>query len=89
MLRTSTENATLFYRRDLNENLSILRVRPDTRVVPEFVPGQYIMLGLPDTPPTGVAHDDEVGQPERLTRRTYSISSSASRTGDSRTSSGA
>ncbi|MHC4065189.1 MAG: hypothetical protein ACYSUI_11935 [Planctomycetota bacterium] len=62
MLLTSTENTTLCYRRDLNEDLSILRVRPDTGVVPDFVPGQYTTLGLPAGPPIGVANDDEVGQ---------------------------
>ena len=75
---TSTQTATLAYRHDLNEDLSILRVRPDSGVAPDFVPGQYVTLGLPDRPPTGVVIDDEAGQAERLTRRVYSIASPAS-----------
>ena len=40
-------NATIVARRDLNETVTILHVRPDAGVVAPFVPGQFIQLGLP------------------------------------------
>lgn len=39
-------NATLTYRRDLNEALAIFRIRPDTGVAP-FTAGQFATIGLP------------------------------------------
>ncbi len=46
-METNNLNATLVYRRDLHEDLCILRVQPDGGSVPAFVPGQYVSLGLP------------------------------------------
>ena len=50
-------NATLIERRDLHEELSIVKVRPDSGRVPAFEPGQFCTLGLPrsdgeSTPPS-------------------------------------
>lgn len=79
-------NATLIDRRDVNEELAIVRVRPDAGPVPAFRPGQYITLGLPREDSTQTA---EVQRPNpaatatvaagevRLVRRAYSIASSA------------
>lgn len=58
-------NATVSARRDLTDGLAILRVRPDGSPVPEFVPGQFVQVGLP------------CGEgPDRFAKRAYSISSS-------------
>jgi ferredoxin/flavodoxin---NADP+ reductase len=46
-------NATLIYRRDLNAELAVVRIRPDSGAVPEFQPGQYCTIGL--LAPPGVA----------------------------------
>ncbi|MGD8452885.1 MAG: ferredoxin--NADP reductase [Phycisphaerae bacterium] len=69
-------NATLIERHDLNEMLSIVRVRPDSGRVPDFTPGQFITLGLPKEIPAEVA----AIRPRRpgrtpMTRRAYSIAS--------------
>lgn len=65
-------NATVVSRRDLNRNLSIVRIRPDSSAVPEFEPGQFIRVGLlPQDDPGEVA---EQRRP-RLVRRAYSIAS--------------
>lgn len=63
-----TTNATITYREDLTEILSILHVQPDSGTAPEFAPGQFVRLGLPR--PT------EPGKRVRYTRRAYSIGSS-------------
>jgi ferredoxin--NADP+ reductase len=41
-------NATLTERIDVNPELAIFKVRPDGAPIPDFVPGQYATLGLPD-----------------------------------------
>jgi len=66
-------NATLLERRDLTTELAVVTVRPDSGTVPEFVPGQYSLLGLP--PDEGPAFTPG-GRP-RLVRRAYSIASAA------------
>lgn len=66
-------NATLIDRRDLNAELAVVTVRPDSGTVPEFTPGQYTLLGLP--PDQGPAFTPG-GRP-RLVRRAYSIASSS------------
>jgi ferredoxin--NADP+ reductase len=59
-------NATLVYRQDLNDELSIVRVAYEAGPAPEFIAGQYATLGLPDpADPQG-----------KLIRRPYSIASS-------------
>lgn len=67
-------NARVAVREDLNENLSILRVRYDGRDVPEFEPGQFAMLGLPRPgAPRAPGTEEDV----RLLKRAYSIASPA------------
>src|SRR5262245_16916159 len=62
-------NATLIARRDLSARLAILRIRPEAGAVPDFVPGQFIQLGLP----CGADLQDGGSRPEK---RAYSIASS-------------
>ncbi len=74
-------NATLVERHDLNETLSIVRVRPDSGRVPDFTPGQFITLGLPKA----VAAEGAAVRRRRpgyvaMTRRAYSIASSPTQT---------
>jgi ferredoxin--NADP+ reductase len=74
-------NATLVARHDLNETLSIVRVRPDSGRVPDFTPGQFITLGLPREVPPEVVRLRPL-RPGRtpLTKRAYSIGSSPGET---------
>ncbi|MEX2215942.1 MAG: FAD-binding oxidoreductase [Phycisphaeraceae bacterium] len=62
----SLANARLIARSDLNADLCIVRIAPDSGQVPAFEPGQFATLGLPES--------DEA--PGRLVRRPYSIASS-------------
>lgn len=68
-MTTTVYNATLVERTDLNEDLAIVRVLPDSGSVPPFRPGQYTLVGL--------LHEDEArnGRGPRLLRRAYSIAS--------------
>jgi ferredoxin--NADP+ reductase len=69
-------NATIVYREDLNEDLCILRVRPDGGEIPAFEPGQFATLGVTRGAATGAK---AAGSDERVRRihRPYSIASSA------------
>ncbi len=58
-------NARLTHREDLTESLCIFRVRPEHGPPPEFVPGQFVQLALPET----------VGGRVSWVRRSYSIAS--------------
>ena len=55
----------------------IIRVAPDGWTLPAFVPGQFAVLGLPDTAPfvAGYPTDSEE-QTGKMIRRAYSIASS-------------
>lgn len=68
-------NATLIAREDLNERYAILRVRPDALPAAEFMPGQFIQLGLPQP---ARPRPGQEGRPPRMRidRRSYSIASS-------------
>lgn len=72
-------NATLVGREDINPGLRILRVRPDAGVVPEFVPGQYTVLGLLGSAPRvpEAEPEDPPSDPAKLLKRAYSIASSS------------
>lgn len=75
-LRAGQYNATLIYIHPIQEELWVIRVRPDDGV-PPYLPGQYTTLGLGDWEPTNdPAHNEEVGEnlKNRLIRRAYSIS---------------
>ena len=81
---TDPQNATLVERRDLHEDLAVFSVRYLDQDVPDFEPGQFATLGLPDpTPPDPdrPRRPDRPGRPPRgpkLIRRAYSIASPAS-----------
>lgn len=46
-------NAAVVFRQDINPELCIVRISPDSGSVPDFEPGQFITIGLPkdDLPP--------------------------------------
>lgn len=70
-------NSTVAGRIDLTPELIILQVKPDAGV-PNFMPGQYVALGLPGSAPRfeGAEPEPEVPAPDKLIKRAYSISSS-------------
>ncbi len=71
-------NATLIDREDLGNDLSIVRIRPDSGRIPDFIPGQFIKLGLPRAAsdlPDARGPLRERNTP-RMVRRAYSIASS-------------
>jgi ferredoxin--NADP+ reductase len=78
MVAEDVLNATVIYRHDLHEELSIVRVRPDSGVVPEFVAGQFAMLALPrdDSMLSAAAANRDAKARPRMIRRAYSIASS-------------
>lgn len=59
-------NATLLKRVDLTKDLIFVHVKPDAGV-PDFLPGQYVALGLPDKSSTS--------EKMKLIKRAYSIGS--------------
>ncbi|MCC7147344.1 MAG: ferredoxin--NADP reductase [Phycisphaeraceae bacterium] len=73
MTLESLFNATLIYRQDLTEALSIVRLRLDDAGISSFQAGQFCTVGLPkETQVDGLlAADDR----RRLVRRAYSIAS--------------
>ncbi len=69
-------NATLVERRDLTPDLSIVCVRGDNGFVPDFLPGQFVTLGLPRPEESPAPNADNPPTRIRLIRRAYSIASS-------------
>jgi ferredoxin/flavodoxin---NADP+ reductase len=69
-------NASIIDRHDLNETLSIVRVRPDNGRIPEFKPGQFVTLGLPK-PMTAELAAAVTRRPGLvpMVRRAYSVAS--------------
>jgi ferredoxin--NADP+ reductase len=72
-------NAVVTLRDEISPWLMILRVVPDGWVLPDFVPGQFAVLGLPGSAPRcALAEPDEQPvAPHKLIRRAYSIASSS------------
>jgi len=73
-------NAILTQRIEVAPGLVIMRVAPDGWELPEFVSGQFTVLGLPGTAPRCPLAEPEAeppARPERLIRRAYSIASSS------------
>lgn len=70
-------NSTVVDRIDVTQELMVLRVKPDAGV-PQFIPGQYVALGLPGAAPRyeGALAEPEVPAPDKLIKRAYSIGSS-------------
>src|SRR5690242_10953154 len=77
-LRKKHYNATVTSLRLANEDLMILRVKPDVGVPPHR-PGQYSTLGLGQWEPRVPGCQEEIVKPgdeRKLIRRAYSISNS-------------
>jgi len=70
-------NATLIARHDLTDVLSVVQVRPDSGVVPPFVPGQFFRLGLPRAEAAPNGRPTTRPGRVRYTRRAYSVASAA------------
>ncbi len=72
-------NAVVALRTEISPWLIILRVVPDGWTLPEFVPGQFAVLGLPGAAPRcALAEPDEAPlESNKLIRRAYSIASSS------------
>lgn len=70
----NNQNATLLSRRVFNDELAEFRIRYNDHPVPEFKPGQYATLGLPQRGPV------PEGKSPKLVRRAYSVASPATDT---------
>jgi ferredoxin--NADP+ reductase len=70
-------NATLVKREDISPDLFILHVEPDGGIA-DFLPGQYVALGLPGSSPRleGLPPEKKEVKPDRILKRAYSIGSS-------------
>jgi ferredoxin--NADP+ reductase len=75
-LRKTHYNATIIERIDHNDDLTRFRIRPDNGV-PDFLPGQYVTLGLGNWEPR-LADTQKEDLPDkklrRIAQRAYSIS---------------
>ncbi len=63
-------NAIVSSRIDLNEELAIFKIKPDSGELPSYLPGQYAELALPE-----MEVPNETGERKKLERRSYSIAS--------------
>jgi ferredoxin--NADP+ reductase len=72
-------NAVVSQRIEVAPGLIIIRVRPEGWELPDFLPGQFAVLGLPCGAPRCEFSDPEPppADPEKLLRRSYSIASSS------------
>jgi len=72
-------NAVVTLRDEISPWLMILRVVPRGWELPDFVPGQFAVLGLPGSAPRCALAEpeDPPAAPDRLIRRAYSIASSS------------
>jgi ferredoxin--NADP+ reductase len=72
-------NAVVSQRTEVSPGLIILRVVPDGWEAPEFIPGQFAVLGLPGSAPRCVTSDtEEEARPrDKLIKRAYSLASSS------------
>lgn len=72
-------NAVLSQRTDLAPGLTVFRVHPVGWELPDFLPGQFAVLGLPGSAPrcSGSEAEDPAPDPAKIIRRAYSIASSS------------
>ncbi len=73
------DNCTLVDRRDLTDDLSVFRLKPDGELF-RFLAGQYTVIGLPASAPrleSSDHDDDEIPAKNKMIRRAYSIASSS------------
>lgn len=70
-------NAVVTRKLVLSKELFVIRVAPIGWDLPDFIPGQFAVLGLPDTAPRIAESDPEsIGPSGKMIRRAYSIASS-------------
>lgn len=71
-------NATVTRYDEINHGLLVLRVKPDFEL-PNFVAGQYVVLGVPGSYPRAdyALPEEEPWDPDTIIKRAYSISSSS------------
>jgi ferredoxin--NADP+ reductase len=77
-------NAAITHWDDINKELAIFRVTPDSGQVPQFKPGQFATLSMPrECPPILNPDEFPAGDPrwKKLVRRQYSIASSPNERG--------
>jgi ferredoxin--NADP+ reductase len=74
----SAYNATVIGREEVNPQLLVLRVEPDTAMF-DFKPGQFGVLGLlgRESRVLEAAAEEPVTEPDKMIRRAYSIASSS------------
>ena len=75
---SSSYNAVLTGREEINAQLLVMRVQPDS-VLSDFKPGQFAVLGLMGHEARVPEADDEEppSEPDKMIRRVYSIASSS------------
>jgi ferredoxin/flavodoxin---NADP+ reductase len=75
----SMQRAIVTQRIEVAPGLIILRVAADGWELPDFIPGQYAVIGLPGCAPRCAGSDAEPSpdDPRKLIRRAYSIASSS------------
>lgn len=71
-------NATLIQRIEISPGLAIFRIVPDGETVPQYEPGQYLVLGLPGDAVRASFTDleEQERDPAKIIKRAYSIASS-------------
>jgi ferredoxin--NADP+ reductase len=78
-LREQYYNATIYWIREHNPDLWVMRIKPDEPIEP-FKAGQYTTLGLgywePRADDVSEDFDADPGQLEKMARRSYSVASS-------------
>ncbi|MEE9614380.1 MAG: ferredoxin--NADP reductase [Thermodesulfobacteriota bacterium] len=72
-------NAVVTQRVELAPGLIVLRVKPEGWALPDFIAGQFTVLGLPGSAPRITFSDGEepAPEPEKMIKRAYSIASSS------------
>lgn len=73
---TDKYNATVIAKSMLTPDLFIIKVKPD-KAIPEFISGQYVLLGLSSNVPRRADCEPEFkeSKPDRMVLRAYSIAS--------------
>ncbi|MCK4739515.1 MAG: ferredoxin--NADP reductase [Deltaproteobacteria bacterium] len=73
-------NAVVIHRVEVAPGLIILRIRHEEEALPDFVPGQFAVLALPNSAsrvPFSEAEDVADTDPQKMIKRAYSIASSS------------
>lgn len=72
-------NAVVMHKQELSPRYMILRIAADGWPLPDFIPGQFAVLGLPGSAPRSPLSSPEPKSagPDEMIRRAYSIASSS------------